>query len=218
MTARPHSRRHHRGATAGRAAGGPRRSRCRRCRSPAAPPRLAAAGAVRSGGFGGVAGLARLSDARAHRGADRRDASLSRRIMSANAVAAARRAGVAACSRCRGRRGARSPATLDRGGRCARRRGALGEAPRRVFLALGRKELAPFARRAAALLSGPQRRSGRDPPLPLPQAVYVTARGPFARSRRSRAAAARTPSTSWSPRTAAAARPTPRSPRRARSA
>ena len=55
---------------------------------------------------------------------------------------------------------------------------ALGEAPRRVFLALGRKELAPF-------IAAPQHfylvRSVDpvDPPLALPHASYVTARGPF---------------------------------------
>ncbi len=55
---------------------------------------------------------------------------------------------------------------------------ALGKAPRRVFLALGRKELAPFA-------AAPQHvylvRSVDpvDPPLAVPHAIYVTARGPF---------------------------------------
>jgi precorrin-6A/cobalt-precorrin-6A reductase len=54
----------------------------------------------------------------------------------------------------------------------------LGEAPLRVFLALGRKELAPFA-------AAPQHvylvRSVDpvDPPLAVPQAIYITARGPF---------------------------------------
>jgi precorrin-6A/cobalt-precorrin-6A reductase len=56
---------------------------------------------------------------------------------------------------------------------------ALGEKPRRVFVALGRNELAP-------LLGAPQHfyliRSVDpvDPPLRLPQAAYVTGRGPFA--------------------------------------
>jgi precorrin-6A/cobalt-precorrin-6A reductase len=55
---------------------------------------------------------------------------------------------------------------------------ALGEAPRRVFLALGRKELAPF-------VAAPHHfylvRSV-DPVVPrpaLPRAEYITARGPF---------------------------------------
>jgi precorrin-6A/cobalt-precorrin-6A reductase len=56
---------------------------------------------------------------------------------------------------------------------------ALGHAPRRVFLALGRKELAPFA-------SAPQHHylvrsvDPVDPPLAVPRACYITARGPFA--------------------------------------
>jgi precorrin-6A/cobalt-precorrin-6A reductase len=55
---------------------------------------------------------------------------------------------------------------------------ALGKAPRRVFLALGRKELRPFA-------AAPQHfylvRSVDpvDPPLGVPHAAYITARGPF---------------------------------------
>jgi precorrin-6A/cobalt-precorrin-6A reductase len=55
---------------------------------------------------------------------------------------------------------------------------ALGEAPKRVFLALGRKELAPF-------VAAPQHfylvRSidPVNPPLDVPHASYVTARGPF---------------------------------------
>ncbi len=55
---------------------------------------------------------------------------------------------------------------------------ALGREPQRVFVALGRNELAPFA-------GAPQHfyliRSVDpvDPPLPLPDVAYVTARGPF---------------------------------------
>jgi precorrin-6A/cobalt-precorrin-6A reductase len=54
----------------------------------------------------------------------------------------------------------------------------LGSAPRRVFLALGRKELQPF-------IGAPQHdyliRSVDpvDPPLAVPRAVYIVARGPF---------------------------------------
>jgi precorrin-6A/cobalt-precorrin-6A reductase len=56
---------------------------------------------------------------------------------------------------------------------------ALGSAPRHVFLALGRKELAPFA-------SAPQHHylvrsvDPVDPPLGVPHASYLVARGPFA--------------------------------------
>jgi precorrin-6A/cobalt-precorrin-6A reductase len=55
---------------------------------------------------------------------------------------------------------------------------ALGQAPRRVFLALGRKELQPFT-------AAPQHvyliRSVDpvDPPLAVPHAIYIAARGPF---------------------------------------
>jgi precorrin-6A/cobalt-precorrin-6A reductase len=55
---------------------------------------------------------------------------------------------------------------------------ALGAAPRRVFLALGRKELAPFERASQHhyLI-----RSVDPPaaPLALPHACYITQRGPF---------------------------------------
>jgi precorrin-6A/cobalt-precorrin-6A reductase len=55
---------------------------------------------------------------------------------------------------------------------------ALASAPRRVFLALGRKELAPFA-------TAPQHHylvrsvDPVDPPLAVPHADYITGRGPF---------------------------------------
>ena len=55
---------------------------------------------------------------------------------------------------------------------------ALGRAPLRVFLALGRNELAPF-------VGAPQHHylvrsvDPVDPPLAVPHAVYVTGRGPF---------------------------------------
>ena len=55
---------------------------------------------------------------------------------------------------------------------------AIGEKPRRVFVALGRNELKPFA-------EAPQHRylirsvDPVDPPLPVPHVTYVTARGPF---------------------------------------
>jgi precorrin-6A/cobalt-precorrin-6A reductase len=55
---------------------------------------------------------------------------------------------------------------------------ALGEEPQRVFLALGRQELAPFRQ-------APQHHylirsvDPVSPPLAVPHATYVTARGPF---------------------------------------
>jgi precorrin-6A/cobalt-precorrin-6A reductase len=132
---------------------------------------------VRTGGFGGVAGLAdylvvnkidALIDA-THPYAD---------VISANAIEAARETGVAFVA-------LRRPPWLKGAGDCwtevedtAAAVGAIGELPRRVFVALGRNDLAPFA-------AAPQHfylfRSVDpiDPPLPLPQASYITARGPF---------------------------------------
>jgi precorrin-6A/cobalt-precorrin-6A reductase len=55
---------------------------------------------------------------------------------------------------------------------------ALGEAPRRVFVTLGRNELGPF-------IAAPEHHylirsvDPVDPLLPLPQVSYVTGRGPF---------------------------------------
>jgi precorrin-6A/cobalt-precorrin-6A reductase len=55
---------------------------------------------------------------------------------------------------------------------------ALGKAPRHVFLALGRNEIAPFT-------AAPQHTylvrsvDPVDPPLAVPHAIYLTARGPF---------------------------------------
>ena len=57
-----------------------------------------------------------------------------------------------------------------------------------------------------------------DPPLAVPHAAYVTGARAVRRGRRARAAGAAPASRSSSPRTAAATRPTARSPRRARSA
>jgi precorrin-6A/cobalt-precorrin-6A reductase len=58
---------------------------------------------------------------------------------------------------------------------------ALGEHPRRVFLAVGRQELTPFA-------AAPQHQyfirsvDPVEPPLAVPQAHYILARGPFTES------------------------------------
>jgi precorrin-6A/cobalt-precorrin-6A reductase len=55
---------------------------------------------------------------------------------------------------------------------------ALGQAPHRVFLALGRNEITPFA-------AAPEHTylvrsvDPVDPPLTVPHAIYLTARGPF---------------------------------------
>ena len=132
---------------------------------------------VRIGGFGGVAGLAdylmkqpvaALIDA-THPYAS---------IISQNAAAAARQTGVPFMTL------RRPPWTAVDGDRWILVDGtseavrALGETSRRVFVALGRNELAPF-------VDAPQHfyliRSVDpvEPPLPLPQVSYITARGPF---------------------------------------
>jgi precorrin-6A/cobalt-precorrin-6A reductase len=55
---------------------------------------------------------------------------------------------------------------------------AIGEQPRRVFVALGRNELGAFAG-APRHFYLVRSVDPVDPPLPLPQVHYVTARGPF---------------------------------------
>ena len=129
------------------------------------------------GGFGGAEGLA------AFLRAERIDALIDAThpfaaVISANAARAAELAGVSllALRRPPWRREAGDNwievATI---GDAAQ---ALGGAPRRVFLALGRKDLAPF-------IAAPQHvylvRSVDpvDPPLALPHATYIAARGPF---------------------------------------
>jgi len=132
---------------------------------------------VRVGGFGGVAGLAdylvnegidALIDA-THPYAD---------TISANAVAAARHADVPFVAL---RRPPWMAVAGDRWTNATDARDAvhaLGKKSRRVLVALGRQELAP-------LVEAPQHfyliRSVDpvEPPFTLPQATYITARGPF---------------------------------------
>jgi precorrin-6A/cobalt-precorrin-6A reductase len=132
---------------------------------------------VRSGGFGGAAGLAEYLD-REHIDVLIDATHPYAGGISANACAAVQKSGVRFVA-------VRRPPWLavegDRwidvdnvhGAVCA-----LGDKPRRVLVALGRNELAPLPR-------APQHfyliRSVDpvDPPLPLPLAVYVTGRGPF---------------------------------------
>jgi precorrin-6A/cobalt-precorrin-6A reductase len=133
---------------------------------------------IRSGGFGGAAGLAGyLLRERIEALIDATHPYAS--IISANAVTAAYQTNVpllvlqrppwAAVA------GDRWTEVSDvREAACA-----LGETPRRAFVALGRNELAPFAR-------APQHHylirsvDPVEPPLPLPHVSYVTGRGPFA--------------------------------------
>jgi precorrin-6A/cobalt-precorrin-6A reductase len=132
---------------------------------------------VRTGGFGGVAGLAE------YLAKERVDALVDAthpyaKIISANAAAAARQAGVALLAfrrpPWRAVAGDRWIEAVDVADAMAR----LGEHPRRIFVTLGRTELAP-------LTAAPQHfyliRSVDpvEPPLPLPRVNYVTGRGPF---------------------------------------
>jgi len=132
---------------------------------------------VRIGGFGGAPGLAEYLRA------EHIDALVDAThpyavVISANAARAAASAGVALLAL---RRPPWTPLADDRWtdvADTAQAIAALGEAPRRVFLALGRNEIAPFAQ-------APQHyylvRSVDpvDPPLVVPRASYVTGRGPF---------------------------------------
>ena len=132
---------------------------------------------VRRGGFGGAAGLAE------YLGRERIDALIDAthpyaNIISANAGAAARQAGVPLIvfrrPPWRAVAGDRWTEAVDVGDAVRK----LGERPRRVFVTLGRTELAP-------LTVAPQHfyliRSVDpvEPPLPLPRVRYVTNRGPF---------------------------------------
>ena len=132
---------------------------------------------VRIGGFGGADGLADYLRA------ERIDALIDAThphaaAISANAAGAARTAGVRLLAL---RRPAWVPQTGDRWVEVAtidEAVRALGQAPSRVFLALGRNAVRPFA-------AAPQHiyliRSVDpvDPPLAVPHATYITARGPF---------------------------------------
>ncbi len=143
-----------------------------RTASPAAQPVP-----VRVGGFGGAEGLANYLVS------ERIDALIDAthpyaHVISANAVAAARRSGVPLVAL------RRPPWVAVSGDRwievsdVREAMHALDQTPRRVFVALGRNELAPFC-------NAPQHyyliRSVDpvDPPLPLSHVGYVTGRGPF---------------------------------------
>jgi precorrin-6A/cobalt-precorrin-6A reductase len=133
---------------------------------------------VRSGGFGGAAGLADYL-LRERIGALIDATHPYAAVISANAAAAARNAEVPRVTL------RRPPWVAVGGDRWIEVDGvdqavqALGETSRRVFVTLGRNELAPFN-------NAPQHHylirsvDPVDPPLPLPHASYVTGRGPFA--------------------------------------
>ena len=132
---------------------------------------------VRTGGFGGAGGLA------AYLGHEKIDLLIdathpyAARI-SANATEAAKQARVSILAL---RRPGWEPVSGDRWtpvDSVAEAAKALGTAPRRVFLAIGRQE-------AAAFEAAPQHRylirsvDPVEPKLALPDAVYLLARGPF---------------------------------------
>jgi precorrin-6A/cobalt-precorrin-6A reductase len=132
---------------------------------------------VRVGGFGGAAGLAD------HLAAERIDALIDAThpyatIISENAIAAARQTAVPFMAL---RRPPWTPIAGDRWidvNDTAAAVSAIGKTTRGVFVALGRNDLEPFA-------GAPQHRylvrsvDPVDPPLPVPHASYMTARGPF---------------------------------------
>jgi precorrin-6A/cobalt-precorrin-6A reductase len=132
---------------------------------------------VRIGGFGGVQGLADyLSRERIEALIDATHPYAAR--ISANAARAAELAEVPLLALYRA---AWIAAAGDRWTEAADMEDAvraLGSAPRRVFVALGRNELRPLA-------GAPQHHylvrsiDPVDPPLPLPHADYINARGPF---------------------------------------
>jgi precorrin-6A/cobalt-precorrin-6A reductase len=143
---------------------------------------------VRRGGFGGAEGLARyLGDEQIDVLIDATHPYAAE--ISANAARAAESTGVRLLAL------RRSPWRKVAGDNWIEVQGveeaviALGQAPRHVFLALGRNELQPFT-------AAPQHTyvirsvDPVDPPLAVPRASYITARGPFS-ARKDRALLAR---------------------------
>jgi precorrin-6A/cobalt-precorrin-6A reductase len=141
---------------------------------------LPQAAPVRSGGFGGAAGLARyLHDEKVDVLIDATHPYAA--AISANAARAADSAGVKLLA-------LRRPPWEKIAGEdwievesVEEAVRALGNTPKRVFLALGRNELRPIA-------AAPQHSylirsvDPVDPPLAVPDATYITARGPFGES------------------------------------
>ena len=133
---------------------------------------------VQVGGFGGADGLAD------HLRRERIDVLIDAThpyaaIISANAARAAHAAGVALLGL---HRPPWSPVAGDRWTFVPDAKAAvqaLGPAPRRVFLALGRKELAPFCR-APQHFYLVRSVDPVEPPLAVPHTTYLLGRGPFA--------------------------------------
>ena len=132
---------------------------------------------VRSGGFGGAGGLADYL--RAERMSALIDATHPyAAIMSANAAKAARAAKVKLLALRRMPWTQRSGDNWIEVGTVAEAAQAIGDKPSRVFLALGRKELAPFAQ-APQHVYLVRSVDPVEKPLDLPNASYISARGPF---------------------------------------
>jgi precorrin-6A/cobalt-precorrin-6A reductase len=142
---------------------------------------LAQAVPVRSGGFGGTAGL--IQYLRDHEIQALIDATHPyAATMSSHAQSAAAQTHTPLLSLCR------PPWRAVAGDRwtdvqdAQEAAGILGTEPRRVFLAIGRQEIAPFA-------AAPQHRylirsvDPVDPPLEVPHARYLLERGPFGEDR-----------------------------------
>jgi precorrin-6A/cobalt-precorrin-6A reductase len=132
---------------------------------------------IRVGGFGGAAGLAAFLEAQAI--VVLIDATHPYAVqISANAVEAAARARVPLLAL---ERPAWEPVDGDHWIEVADMPAAvtaLGSTPRRVFLALGRNELRPFEA-APAHFYLIRSVDPVEPPLALPDAIYLTGRGPF---------------------------------------
>jgi precorrin-6A/cobalt-precorrin-6A reductase len=132
---------------------------------------------IRSGGFGGVDGLARyLLDEAVYALIDATHPYAA--TISAHALSAARQTQTPMIALCRP---PWSAVAADRWTEVIDADDAvrsLGAAPRRVFLALGRQEIAPFA-------AAPQHHylirsvDPVQPPLAVPHARYIEGRGPF---------------------------------------
>jgi len=135
---------------------------------------------VRIGGFGGVEGLAaHLREARIDLLVDATHPYAAR--ISANAAQAAAQTGVPLLAL---RRPVWEPVAGDRWTLVDDTHAAvrsLGQSPRRIFLALGRQEVGPFE-------AAPQHAyvvrsvDPIEPPLGVPDATYILARGPFAQA------------------------------------
>ena len=171
---------------------------------------------LRIGGFGGRARACDYLNERRDQPAHRCDPSVRDADVAACGAGGGRNQG-AVLRAVPARLAASRRRSLDRcrfGCRCAS--GKLGKKPRRVFVTLGRQELAPLAaRRTIPTSCAASTRSIRRSTFPTRATSSIAARSASPPSAR---CSPKTGSTLSLPRTAAATRPTPRSRRRAISA